>query len=162
MSFNDLKYTFGGQELNLSPRVKHKYVRRAQNLMTEWMLQNVDMATIMSTGDGGEASMSEMLQAAILAKPQLAGDIQDIENSIIIDQTIMLASGLDHVVLIKLKEEAYEDEYIELYEKCSELLGGNANDFFEVYRTGLTSKQRKTQAPKRTMKKRVSGSTPQE
>ena len=162
MSSNNLKYTFAGQELELSPRVKHKYVRRAQNLMTEWMLQNVDMKTLINSGNNEEASMSEMLQAAIMEKPNLAMDIQDIENSIIIDQTIMLASGLDHVVLIGLKEEAYEDEYIELYEKCSELLGGNANDFFEVYRTGLTSKQRKTQAPKRTMKKRVSGSTPQE
>lgn len=153
MSSNDLKYTFAGQELNLSPRVKHKYVRRAQNLMTEWMLQNVDMTALINSEDKEESSMREMLQAAIMDKPNLAMDIQDIENSIILDQTIILASGLEYPVLVGLKEEAYEDEYIELYKTCSKLLGGNANDFFEVYRTGSTSKPRKTQVSRKTKKK---------
>jgi len=153
-----LKYTFAGNILKLSSRVKHKYVRRAQNLMTDWMLKNIDMTVIMEASDGKEASMSEMLQAAILAKPQLAADIQDLENSMIIDQTIMLASGLEHEVLIELKEEAFEDEYIELYEKCQKLLGGNANHFFEVYRTGSISARSEKKTPKRPLKK----DTPQE
>ena len=158
---NKLKFVFGGQELNLSPRVKHKYVRRAQNLMTEWMLRNIDMTAIMGTESKNEASMNEMLHTAIMEKPDLAIEIQDIENSIILDQTIMLASGLDYVVLTELKEEAYEDEYIELYEKCSDLLGGNANDFFEVYLTGSTLKQRKTRTNRRTAEKKASESISQ-
>jgi len=159
MSSNGLKFTFGGQELNLSPRVKHKYVRRAQNLMTEWMLQNIDMTSILNAGGKEEASMNELLHTAIMEKPNLAIEIQDIENSIILDQTIMLASGLDYPVLVGLKEEAYEDEYIELYEKCSELLGGNANDFFEVYLTGSTPKQRKTRTPRKLVEKKTPEST---
>ena len=159
---NNLKFVFAGRELTLSSRVKHKYVRRAQNLMTEWMMQNVDVAALISAGNNEEASMSEMLRGVIMEKPKLAMEIQDIENSIILDQTIMLASGLDYAVLIELKEEAYEDEYIELYKTCSKLLGGNANDFFEVYRTGLTSKRKRTQVPRKTRKKVPSASTPQE
>lgn len=146
---SELSYTIAGTVLKLSARVKHKHVRRAQNLMTDWMLKNIDMTIIMSASDGKEASMSEMLQAAILAKPQLAADIQDLENSMAIDQTIMLASGLDHSILMELKEEAYEDEYIGLYEKCFKLLGGDANSFFEVYRSGLISDQRVKRVPKK-------------
>lgn len=159
---NNLKFVFADQELNLSSRVKHKHVRRAQNLMTEWMLQNVDVAALINAGNKEEASMSEMLRGIIMEKPDLAMEIQDIENSIILDQTIMLASGLDYVVLMGLKEEAYEDEYIDLYKTCSKLLGGNANDFFEVYRTGLTSKPRKTQVPQKARKKAPSSSIPPE
>lgn len=152
-----LRYTFAGQELTLSARVKHKYVRRVQNIMTEWMMNNLDMKTLMESGDGGEASMSTLLQNAIMADPQMALKIQDLENSMILDQTIILASGIEHSVLLELKEEAYEDEYIELYEKCRELLGGNANDFFEVYRIGSTSPRNK----RMTMKKNQSETTPQ-
>lgn len=152
-----LKYTFAGQELTLSARVKHKYVRRVQNIMTEWMMNNLDMKTLMESGDGGEASMSTLLQNAIMADPQMALKIQDLENSMILDQTIILASGIEHSVLLELKEEAYEDEYIELYEKCRELLGGNANDFFEVYRIGSTSHRNK----RMTMKKNQSETIPQ-
>ena len=160
MSADGLIFVFAGKELTLSPRVKHKYVRRAQNLMTEWMLKNIDMKTIMDTGDGGEASMSGILQTAILANPALASDIQELENSMLIDQTIMLASGLDHSVLVTLKNEAYEEDYINLYKKCVELLGGDANDFFGVYRTDLSSKQSKTK-PKVSGKPQVKPTFPE-
>lgn len=148
MSANNFDFSINGQMVSLSSRVKHKTVRKTQNIMTDWMLTHIDLETLVASGEQGEASIGEMLKAAITANPKLASEIQDLENSMILDQTIMLASNLDHSVLLEIKENAYEDEYIGLYEKSCELLGGNANNFFDVYRTGLTSRQLKERKEK--------------
>ncbi|MCK5013784.1 MAG: hypothetical protein KAS66_08180 [Candidatus Omnitrophica bacterium] len=136
-----IDFEFGGQTLHLSSKVKHKSVKRANNIMTEWMMNNVPLETIVNSSQGVEAPMAELLQTAIMKDPRLAVEIQDLEDSMVIDQTIMLASGLTHPELLSLAEEELEDNYIGLYEKAQELLGGDANDFFAVYRSGSSLKK---------------------
>lgn len=140
-------YSFGGQELTLSPRVKHKVVRRVQNVMTEWMLGKINLETMIGNGNVDESSMTEMLQQIMRDDPKMVLEIQDMESSMLLDQTIMLASGIEYSLLKTLKDDAYEEDYIKLYQKCYDILGGTADNFFLVYHTGSVPQRKRKQIP---------------
>lgn len=117
-----------GKEIEFDERPRHKSVVAVQNLMTDWLLKNIDLENI----DGGlpiEAAMKQQ----VLRNPTLLLEVQELEASLAIDQTIMLSTSMTYKELKILKDTLYEDEYLKMYDISMEALGGSADSFFEIY-----------------------------
>lgn len=125
-----------GKEIELIGRPKHRSVIQAQDIMTDWLLKTVDTNDIDQT-----VPLEVALQRAIVANPKHTMVISQMQQTLAIDQTIMLATGMEYHEIMELREDIYEDEYHDLYSKSREAIGGTAQDFFERYTTNMSLKQ---------------------
>lgn len=121
----------GGMTITFNERPKHKAVVAARGIMTREILKLLDISEI-----DPSKGVSDALKEKISENPELASDLSVLQGEIGIDQTIILATGIDYSTLQELKEDMFADEYIELVEKSKEALGGKtAEDFFAIYPT---------------------------
>lgn len=122
MTINDLKVTF-------TERPKHRDVMAARNIMTDEIMKMVDIKNV-----DPSKNISDYLKEQISSKPELATKLSNLKTDLEVDQTIILATDLDYSTLQELKDEIYADDFIKLYEKSKEALGGkSAEDFFSIY-----------------------------
>jgi hypothetical protein len=126
-----MNITISGKEIELNERPKHKAVMQVQNIMTEWLMENIDLSNLAPS-----TSIEEALQQSLVSNPALAVSVNQMQQTLQIDQTIMLATGFSYKELNALKDEVFEDEYQQLYEGACKALGGNASDFFGAYSSG--------------------------
>jgi hypothetical protein len=120
-----------GMEITFDERPKHKSVVAARGIMTGEMLKLIDIKNIDPTKDVS-AFMADKLEK----DPDIVTKLADLKAEIELDQTIILATGLDYSTLVELKEEMYADDFVALYEKSTKALGGKtAEDFFSIYPT---------------------------
>ena len=131
------QYTISGHTVDLIERPKHSAVMRVQGLITEWMMSKIDVTNLEPT-----LGIEDALQAAILKEPGMAQELSQLQQTMEIDQTILLASNMTIAQLTAIKTEAYEDEYIEFYDAAVDALGGSANSFFENYNINIRSRRR--------------------
>ena len=129
-----MKITISGIDIELHKRPKHAAVVKVQNLMTEWLMSKIDTTNLDSS-----LSIEVALQQAVVADPKLMKAATEMLQTLELDQTILLATNMEYGELEKLKETVYEDEYIGLFEASCEAMGGTANDFFEIYYSGIHS-----------------------
>ena len=93
--------------------------------------------------------LMEAVQEMIAADPTFTAKLESAKTTVEIDQTIMLATGLEYNALCMLRDEMYEDQYIEMYEKSKESLGGKcASDFFGFYPSNTISKEAEAEMAK--------------
>jgi hypothetical protein len=86
--------------------------------------------------------ISDFLKDKISEDPDMIVKLSNLKSDLSIDQTIILATGLEYSTLQEIKEDMYADEFIDLFEKSKESLGGKtAEDFFAIYPTSMTSKE---------------------
>ena len=137
---SEVEFTVGKQAFKLSSRPKHKDVKAIRNILTGWLLDRIDLSEIKGSKS---ISLEDALQKVILSDPRMALEVEDIESTLLSDQTIILATGLSYKELTTVKDDMYEDEYIELFDKCVEVLGGDANSFFVRYGSKSTSRSTK-------------------
>jgi len=124
MTINDMKVKF-------TERPKHRSVMEARNIMTKEIMKMVDIKNV-----DPSKSISDYLKEQIASDPNIAIKLSNLKTDLEVDQTIMLATDLDYSTLQEVKDEIYADEFIELYEKSKEALGGKtAEDFFNIYPT---------------------------
>jgi hypothetical protein len=126
--------TINDREIELHARPKHAAVVKVQNLMTEWLMSKIDTTNLDSS-----LSIEVALQQAVVVNPELMKAATEMQQTLELDQTIMLATNMECRALEKLKETMYEDEYIGLFEASCEAMGGSANDFFGIYYSGIHS-----------------------
>jgi len=109
-------------------------VERAQGVLMEWLLKNIDLQSVDISTDV-EASM----KSAILKQPDLLPKLAALERNLSADQTIMLATGMTHAEIQELREEIAYEDWRALLAKAEEVVGGSAADFFERWSidTGL-------------------------
>ena len=136
MKSNAVRVTVGKQVIELNSRPKHRAVKAVQNVLTDFVLSKMEITKEMI--DSPE-SIDGAVQTAMTTDPEMMSQINELETTLLTDQTIMLASGLTHSELRAIIDEAYEDEYRELYEKSVEVLGGDANSFFCIYEQNTSS-----------------------
>ena len=128
--------SINNREIKLHARPKHKAVMQAQNIMTDWLMKTVDTNNVDSS-----VPLEVALQRAIVADPKHTLAVAQIQQTLQIDQTIMLATGMEYQDIQELREDIYEDEYHELHSKSQDVIGGTAADFFECYTTNMSLKQ---------------------
>lgn len=123
-----------GIEINFSERPKHRSVTAARGIMTAEVMKLVDIATI-----DPSKNLSDFIQEMISNDPMIAVQMAALKDDLNLDQTIILATGLEYSTLQELKDEMYSDEFIDLYNKSKKTLGGKtADDFFSIYPTNMT------------------------
>lgn len=123
-----------GMEISFNERPKHKSVTAARGIMTRELMKLLDVSDIDPT-----KGVSDALNTMIVENPELASHISALQSELELDQTIMLSTELQYSTLQELKEEMYADEFIKLYEKSMEALGGkSAEDFFAIYPTSTS------------------------
>jgi len=126
-----------GTDIDLHERPKHSAVMAVQNFMTDWLLSRIDVAAL--DLDAG-TDLESTIKQAMVVDPTLLQELTLMQKTLAIDQTIILSTGLTTKELTALKDDMYEDEYMNLYERAKEALGGDAADFFGRYVTNMTSK----------------------
>lgn len=122
--------TINGKDIHLHERVKHTAVMEVQNLMTTWVLENIDIKSLNLTE---KDSVENMIKQAMLVNPDIVSTIKGVQDTLSIDQTILLSTRMSLKELAALKTDMYEDDYINLFKASKEALGGTAEDFFVVY-----------------------------
>jgi len=137
---SSVDFTVGDQVFKLSSRPKHKAVKEIRNILTGWLLDRIDLSELKGSKS---MSLEDALQKVILSDPRMALEVEDIESTLLVDQTIILSTGLSYKELSAVKDEMYEDEYMDLFDKCVEVLGGDANSFFGRYDSKSTSRSTK-------------------
>jgi len=126
-----------GFEITFTERPKHKSVVAAKGIMTTELLNMMDLSEVDPT-----KGISDFLKDKISEDPDMIVKLSNLKSDLSIDQTIILATGLEYSTLQEIKEEMYADEFIDLFEKSKESLGGKtAEDFFAIYPTSMTSKE---------------------
>jgi hypothetical protein len=127
--------TINGMKIKFDERPKHKSVVAARGIMTGEMLKLIDINTVDPTQD-----ITDFMSKKLAEDPEMVSKLSNLQSEIALDQTIILSTGLDYSTLVEMKEEMYADEYIELYEKSMEALGGKtAEDFFSIYPSSTSS-----------------------
>jgi len=127
-----------GNEISFETRPKHGMVMRVRNLETAVLEKYVDI-TRLAQND----KLQEVIQNEMMSNPELRTAMAEVQASKHLDQTILLSAHIDgkpmtYERLVQLKEVMYEDEYMELFEKSKEALGGKeAKDFFSTYRGSI-------------------------
>lgn len=129
-----MKVTIGEREIEFDERPRHKAIVAVQNLMTNWLLENINLKDI-----DGDLPIEIVMKQQVLRNPVLLIEIEEFEESLLIDQTIMLSTGMTYKELKLLKDSLYEDEYIEMYNAATKALGGTADSFFDIYDTNSNS-----------------------
>lgn len=134
MKINDTEITF-------NTRPKHGAVSAVRTLETMVLQQFIDVTTLDQNTD-----IQTLVMDMMKTNPKFKDAMMDMQASKHIDQTIMLSAEVDgkaitYQKLQELKAEMYEDEYLTLFEKSKEALGGKeAEDFFAIYRGGIDSR----------------------
>lgn len=125
--------TINGLEITFDERPKHKSVTAARGIMTGEILKLIDIKNIDLTQD-----VMEFMSVKMEEDPEMVTKLSNMKSEIELDQTIILATGLDYSTLVELKEEMFADEFVELYEKSKKALGGKtAEDFFSIYPSSM-------------------------
>lgn len=130
-----MKEMIGDREIEFDERPRHKSVVAVQNLMTNWLLANIDLKDI-----DNSLRVEVGLRQQIFKNPTLLIAVEEMEASMEIDQTIMLSTTMTYKELVALKEDLYEDEYLQMYEASKSAIGGSAKDFLKVYDTDSKSR----------------------
>jgi hypothetical protein len=126
-----------GVTVNFNERPKHKAVVAARGLMTREIMKLLDITDIDPT-----QGVSEALKAKLEENPELTSELAAVQSELSTDQTIILATDLDYSTLQELKEDMYADDFVELYNKSKEAMGGKtAQDFFAIYPTSTNFRQ---------------------
>lgn len=146
MSDNAVQVKINGHVIDLTSRPKHKAVKAVQNVLTDFVLSQVKITKEMVSSP---EEIDNTVQRAMTDDPELMSKISELEMSLLADQTIMLASGLNYNELRSISDDSFEDEYRELYEKSVEVLGGTATSFFCIYEQDLSSEATPKKARKR-------------
>jgi len=127
--------TINGMDITFDERPKHKSVVAARGIMTGEMLKLIDMKNIDPT-----KGITDFMSDKLTEDPEMVTKLANLKSEIELDQTIILATGLDYSTLVELKEEMYADVFVELYDKSVKALGGKtAEDFFSIYPTSTNS-----------------------
>lgn len=126
--------TINGREIELNARPKHAAVVKVQNLMTDWLMSQIDTSNMDQS-----VSIEVALQKAVIQDRDLTQKVTEMQQTLEIDQTIILSTGMEYSELVELKNSIYEDEYVGLFEAACKAIGGTANDFFGLYYSGIRS-----------------------
>ena len=130
--------TIAGQKIKLNEHPKHRAVQQVQDIMTTWMLDKVDMNTI-----DQDVELEDAIKQALIKDPKLAAEITSMQRTLPLDQTIMLATNMSYKELQALADDIIENDYLKLYVESMKSIGGTANDFFDVYNTGIIGRIKK-------------------
>lgn len=114
--------------INFHEKPKLASVERAQGVLMDWLLKNIDLQNVDISQDV-EASM----KSAIIEQPDLLPKLAMMEKNLGADQTIMLATGMTHAEVLGLREDIPYEEWRALLSKAEEVVGGSAADFFEKW-----------------------------
>ena len=125
--------TIDGYKIEFTGRPKHRAVVAARGIMTEETLKILDIKDI-----DPSKPMSEYINEKMAEDSTVMEKLTAISADLPVDQTIILATGLDYDTLQELKDEMYAEDFVELYEKSVKALGGKtAEDFFSIYPTSM-------------------------
>lgn len=125
--------TIAGRDIELHTRPKHAAVVKVQNLMTDWLMNRIDTSNMDS-----KIPIEVALQQAVISDSSLTQKVTEMQKTLEIDQTIMLATCMEYQELSALISTAYEDEYFELYEASKDIMGATSTDFFEAYTLSMS------------------------
>lgn len=146
-----------GRTIVLDERPRHRAVKNARNIMRDFTLRNISLKDAQPNEELGD-----IIQRSVERDGDMAIKMADLNESLNEYQTIILATGMSYVQLSNMVEDMYEDEYTLLLEKSIEVLGGDAQYFFENSGTCSISKQtQKNQPPSesRTSENHVNSSS---
>lgn len=128
--------TISGMTVTFNERPKHRAVVAVRDIMTSEILKLVDVTKL-----DGSKSVEEALTEKVMGDPEVAAKLSELQAEMEIDQTIILGTDLDYSTLQELKGDMYSDEFIELFNKAKEAMGGKtAEDFFNAYPTNTNSR----------------------
>lgn len=133
-----IKTTIDGREIELKEKPSHKAVKNVQNFMTGIISRQLDIDQIQQAGSLEDAIRSEMTR-----NPEILQEVSDREATLEFDQTIMLATGWTLSEFLDFEENATEEGYWSLYDKCVEVMGQNAEGFFERYDSSSFSRAKR-------------------
>ncbi len=130
--------TINGMKILFVERPKHRAVVAVRDIMTSEILKLIDVSDL-----DGSKSVEEALTEKVMSNPDVASKLSELQAEIEIDQTIILGTDLDYSTLQELKDDMYSDDFIELFNKAKEAMGGKtAEDFFNTYPTNINSRKK--------------------
>lgn len=116
------------ESIQFHEKPKLASVERAQGVLMDWLLKNIDLQNVDISQDV-EASM----KSAIIGQPELLPKLATMETHLGADQTVMLATGMTHAEVLVLREDISYEDWRKLIDKAEEVVGGSAADFFEKW-----------------------------
>ena len=130
--------TINGMKITFVERPKHRAVVAVRDIMTSEILKLIDVSDL-----DGSKSVEEALTEKVMSNPDIASKLSELQAEMEIDQTIILGTDLDYSTLQELKDDMYSDDFIELFNKAKEVMGGKtAEDFFNAYPTNINSRKK--------------------
>jgi len=127
-----------GKLIVLTERPKHRAVISVENIMTDWMMGNIDVKSL-NLNEG--ASIEDTLKQAMLQNSNVVAKVTKMQQTLELDKTIILATGYTLKELDDLKDDMYEDDYHRLFNASVHALGGTAEDFLDAYTSSTPSKK---------------------
>lgn len=126
-------------EIRIFEKPRKGSVRRAENIMKDWHLQNIPLKEM-----DAQKSLQEAIQDYIMENPEYLGKVESFNDLAGEYQTIMLATTLSLKDLQKLEDEISADDWDTLVERCKDAIGGDAEDFFDMSTSGTSLKMEMT------------------
>ncbi|WP_135612747.1 hypothetical protein [Methanococcoides sp. AM1] len=123
---------FKGIQFFEKPR--HGSVKRAQNVVRDWQLQNLPMKD-MDPQKGVDDAIGDFLKE----NGEYLARFINFQESAQDYQTVMLATTLTLRDIQSLEDEISHEEWEELLGKCKDTIGGDAVDFFRESPTDSSS-----------------------
>jgi len=142
-----MKHNIGGRDVEIYPEPTVRMVEMVivydEKLTQEKLAQYIPDLSELSEGDK-KKEINQLINERVQANPEMmisfAAKLEHIQKRRGMEErikTIMLVTGL-------APAELYDLPINSLYEKCHEVLGGMASDFFLNYLTNSDSKQTPT------------------
>ena len=126
------------RDITIYEEPRHKSVKRAQNIIRDWQLQNIPLRDLDQT-----MSVEEAVQKHIMGNGELMSKFLAFQESALIYQTVMLGTTLSLKEIQRLEDNLSFGDFEELYQKCCDALGGDAVDFFDGFNSSTASKNPK-------------------
>ncbi|AGK61512.1 hypothetical protein Asulf_01534 [Archaeoglobus sulfaticallidus PM70-1] len=137
-----MKVTVGGKEIELDSEPKHGVVRelrRQRNRIIMYLL--TEAKDLLEKGVLKEnMKLEEAIEVVSKMKPDLLSEFTQMQEEFEYMATISLATN--RVWTTEELDELSESEFWELYEKCKEVIGGSAEDFFKRYENNISLRKK--------------------
>ena len=122
------------KDITIYEEPRHKSVKRAQNIIRDWQLQNIPLRDL-----DQQMTIEEAVQKHIMNNGELMSKFLAFQESALTYQTIMLGTALSLKEILRLEDNLSFSDFEELCQKCCDAIGGDAVDFFETLRSDSSS-----------------------